>query len=166
MPTTSSTIRQLARARHAKFVATIKAIFDGRVSVWQTARASDGLSAFTVQMTNVTQAMRGTDRHTIPETAKLLGISKKMVKVLVQHNLLAAEVDSKGHIRPGSITTNAINEFRRRYAFSREIDGGGSNRARDKIGFFASQGIAPVIGPHLGTGVSAVWDREVIQQLL
>lgn len=86
-------------------------------------------------------------------------------RILVQHNLLAAEVDSTGRIRPGSITTEAICEFRRRYAFSREIEGGGANRARDKIWYLASKGIQPVIGPQLCTGVSAVWDREVIEQL-
>jgi hypothetical protein len=165
MPSTSQTIQDLTRRRHFRFVATIKAIFDGRVKVWQAAPTSEGLSAFSVETTDVTQARRGADHHTIPGAAVLLGISTRMVKVLVQQGLLAAEVESTGRIRPGSITSEAIDDFRRRYAFSREIVAGGANRARDKIWYFASKGIQPVIGPQLGTGVSAVWDRKALEWL-
>jgi hypothetical protein len=146
-------------------IATLLAhLRDGVLKPMGRLREGDGLSHLVIVGAHARQLIDGRrgmthDKWTIPQVAEMLGIKQEVAYFLVRCGLLVAVPEIIGRREAAMVNREALDTFRARYVFARDLAKLHKTSARSLQSRLAEIDIYPAVSPTSGACRQIVYER-------
>ena len=165
-------LRDLPGRRQANLGLTLVSILNGDITCWRDRGANRKpiLDQIFVRLSEVSRRRTdGVESFSVREAAALLGMSLRMIPVLVRagcvHTLRGANKIDHGLLKR-TLDARSVHSFPKIYIMTREIAMAKGTNTRSTLNSLKAIGLNPVVEPNSSKGISAVWRRSDVSRIV
>ena len=154
-------LRDVAERRWVRLPEVLSAVLRGELSVRAPVLPIGGIGDVHVAGQAVLRLRhpRTEECLDVREAASRLGVSIRMIPVLVRAGCLVAQEQGPGALARRSVTERSVAAFPRRYVLASEYAASWRTNTRTAIARLKERGAIAVVEPDAGRGISSVWRR-------
>jgi hypothetical protein len=162
-------VSDIPRQKSISLGSALQRIVSGRLAVYEEYGSTQPcLMRFLVRRSDLLGRRFETDDEllSVRVAAKQLGVSVRMIPILVKSGCLTADVQRGKALQKLSVSASSIARFREKFIMTREIATKRHTSTKVILRQMHDDGITPVVASEPHKGISAVWDRAAINRYL
>ena len=166
-------LTDLPARRQVQTVSALDRVLAGTLRCFHAPNSEDArlLASYVVSAEDliVPQAASENGGMSVREAAKVIGVSVRMIPVLVNCGCISAITKlapGKAAIARRGVSSASLRSFRITFTMTSEIAKSRGTNTRAAMSELRARGVQPLIAPDLARGISAVWKRSDVEEWL